>query len=176
MSNLMSNNPTLTIVIGLVIVLIGCSFTYKFYLASIQGKCAYWTGFLPLTVISPWLIHIPNMSKRSLTKEAQGLWVHLLMGPIFLICAILCFAAGTEIMGLPGIQTLNWVLAGGSPTRAPAVAFDTRNGFRFPFLLRSKDTLGTRISKVKLFVKKGDEMLPDDQNGLGKTVEESRHH
>jgi len=154
-------NQTLDLALGILIVILGISFSYKFYQASLLGKCTYWTGFLPVTVISPWLTHIPSTSKRSLTKTAQGLWVHLLMSPIFLICAILCFAAGSEIMGLPGINTLNWVLAGGNISRAPAVAFDKRNGYRFPFLMRSSETINKRISKVQLGIKAGDAMLPD---------------
>lgn len=153
-------NQSLDLFIGTLIVILGISFTYKFYQATLLGKCTYWTGFLPITAISPWLTHIPSTSKRSLTKTAQGLWVHLLMGPIFLICAVLCFAAGTEIMGLPGINTLNWVLTGGNKGRATCVAFDRHNGFRFPFLLRSKDTLQKRIEKAQLGIKAGDEMLP----------------
>jgi hypothetical protein len=153
-------NPSLDLAIGMVIVILGISFTYKFYQATLLGKCTYWTGFLPITMISPWLTHIPSTSKRSLTKTAQGLWVHLLMGPIFLICAVLCFAAGTEIMGLPGMNTLNWVLNGGNTGRATCVAFDKHSGFRFPFLKRSSEVIGKRISKVQLGIKAGDEMLP----------------
>jgi hypothetical protein len=145
----MPNQPML-LALGIVVVLLGFSFAYKFYLAAISGKCSYWTGFLPLTMVSPWLTHIPSTSKRSLVKHAQGLWVHLVMGPIFLICSILCIAAGTEILGLPGIQALNWVLAAGNSGRAPAVAFDMHTGYRFPFLMRSSEIIGKRMSKLQL--------------------------
>ena len=117
-------NPSYDLAIGMLIIILGFSFGYK----------TYRTGFLPFTVVSPWFTHLPASSKKSLTKTAQGLWVHLLMGPIFLVCTVLCFAAGTELMGLPGIKTLNWVLVGGQEGKASCVAFDKRSGYRFPFL------------------------------------------
>jgi hypothetical protein len=153
-------NANLDLALGMIIIILGISFTYKFYQATLLGKCTYWTGFLPVTIISPWLTHIPSRSKRSLVKTAQGLWVHLLMGPIYLICAVLCFAAGTEIMGLPGVNSLNWVLAGGNLGHPSCVAFDRRNGFRFPFLVRTNETLQSRMNKVQLKIKPGDEMMP----------------
>jgi hypothetical protein len=171
----MPNQP-LDLALGLFVVILGCSFAYKFVVASVLGRCSYWAGFLPITMISPWLVHLPASSKRSLTHQAQGLWVHLIMGPSFLICAILCFAAGTEFMGLPGISTLNLILAGGNTGRPSAVAFDRHSGFRFPFLQRSSQTFGHRVAKVQLGVDADKKMLPDQIPSMGQTMDEARSH
>jgi hypothetical protein len=169
-------NPSLELAIGMAIILLGLSFAYKTYQASILGKCTYWTGFLPLTVISPWITHLPASSKRSLTKTAQGLWVHMVMGPIFLVCSVLCFAAGAELMGLPGISTLNYILVGGNSGRAAAVAFNKHTGYRFPFLERSGETLGKRIDKAQMGIKADDEMLPNAPPKSIKSQMEDAHN
>jgi len=156
------SNQSLDIALGLVIILLGLSFSYKFFLAGVLGRVSYWTGFIPFTIVSPFLLHIPATSKRSLVRSKQGLWVHLLMAPVFLICAVLCFAAGADIMGLPGVKTLNWVLTGGNVGRPSAVCFDRHNGYRFPCLVRAKDTLGVRIGKVQLYIPEDKRLLPEN--------------
>jgi hypothetical protein len=157
----MPNISNVELVIGIVLVLLGISFAYKTYLASVLGKCYYWTGFLPLTVISPWVCHLPPASKRSLTKTAHGLWVHFFMGPIYLVCTVLCFVAGAEFLGLPGVSSLNYVLVGGNLGKAACVAFNKHTGFRFPFLERSRDTMAKRIEKVQLMTSQDRQLLPD---------------
>ena len=44
------------IIVGVVFMLLGCSFMYKAFLAMIRGKLTYWDGFLPLTLLSPFTI------------------------------------------------------------------------------------------------------------------------
>src|ERR1700722_12213997 len=100
------------IAIGIFLLLLGVSFTYKAFLANIKGKMSYWEGFLPFTMISLFTVHLPG-SKNSLIKSTEGLWIHLIMGPVFMIVAIMCLGAGADLAGLPGTATANWVLSGG---------------------------------------------------------------
>src|SRR5277367_6533367 len=89
------------ILVGVIFMLLGVSFMYKAFLAMIRGKLFYWDGFLPLTIISPFTIHLPA-GKNSLIKSTEALWVHLLMGPIFMFTSILFIAAGADLADLPG--------------------------------------------------------------------------
>src|SRR5580658_6629792 len=115
-------DPNAVRVVGIVLILVGFSFFYKFLLASIKGRMKYWSGFLPFTIMSPFILHTPTTSKRTLVRETEGLWIHLLMAPIFLICGALCLGAGADLAGLPGTAAVNWVLSGGRGTEE--IVFD----------------------------------------------------
>lgn len=169
------SNEQLDQFLGLLLVLFGCSFAYKFFLACVLGKSSYWSGFLPITVISPFFTHLPRTSKRSLIHDAQGLWVHFLLSPLFLICSTLCFTAGAEFLGMPGVSVLNKILSGGKEGAATAVLFDRHRGFRFPFLQRSTDTLARRISNFKFDVSSDKEMVHDSQLQDMKEVVHGNH-
>jgi hypothetical protein len=155
--------------LGVVLVLLACSFGYKFFNACVLGKCTYWHGFLPITVISPLLVHVPP-SKRSLVRTAEGVWVHVFMSPIFLVCFILCLVAGAEFLGLPGVKTMNTVLTRGAEGGPVAVTFDKHAGFRFPFLVRTKDILSRRFEKAQIPLKEKDNLVPSN---VHQTFEES---
>jgi hypothetical protein len=135
--------------IGVCLMVLGLSFAYKFYLAAVLGRLSYWTGFLPITIVSPFLVHVPG-SKRSLVRKTQGLWVHLLMGPVFLIVSALCLTAGAEFCGLPGLLTLNYILRGGDESKPYPVTFNKHTGFTFPLLEKSSKTIGERLNKAKI--------------------------
>jgi len=149
---------------GLFLIVLGGSFSYKFFMASVLGRLTYWRGFLPLTIISPWFTHLPP-GKRTLVKHTQGLWVHILMGPIFLICAALCFSAGADYIGLPGTETMNYILNGGNITRPTCVTFDkTHFRFGFPLLVRSGTILGKKIDKFQIDEKEDQKLLHDNNH------------
>ena len=114
---------------------LGVSFIWKAFQAMIKGRLKYWDGFLPFTLISPWTLHLPT-SKNSLVKETEGLWVHLLMGPLFMFSAILCICAGADLANLPGTATLNLVLNGGK-AGSEQVTFDKHYGYHFPIVYKA---------------------------------------
>jgi hypothetical protein len=120
---------------GIVLMVLGVSFIYKAYLAMVKGRLKYWDGFLPFTIVSPFILHLPT-SKRSLVKETEGLWVHFIFGPIFMFTAVLCICAGADIAYLPGTATLNLVLNGGK-AGADKITFDRHYGYKFPILAKA---------------------------------------
>jgi len=132
-----------SILIGIVVFLIGCSFAYKFVRACVFGKFDYWAGFLPISIFSPLFVHAPPpKGKRTLVRETSGLWVHLFIGPLFLVLSILAITAGCDLMGLSGTDTLNYILTGGNRMAPLAVTYDKRFTFQFPFLVRTAKRLG----------------------------------
>ncbi|HEY9719883.1 MAG TPA: hypothetical protein V6C69_20555 [Trichormus sp.] len=157
------------IAIGIFLLLLGVSFTYKAFLAIIKGKMSYWEGFLPFTMLSPFTVHLPG-SKNSLIKSTEGLWIHLIMGPVFMITAILFLGAGADLAGLPGTATANWVLSGGRNDQQ--ITFDRRTGFRFPIIAR----VGPQLAK--LFGKKIDlgekDLLYKDNGSLNDALEQGK--
>jgi hypothetical protein len=142
-------SETIDIALGIVLVLLGCSFAYKFVLAAVMGRTSYWSGFLPISVVSPFFLHLPA-GKRSLIRQAEGLWIHLLMAPIFLILAVLCLAAGADELGVPGTAALNWVLNGADTYKPNAVIFDKRSGYRFPIMTRAYNVFSERFNRAKV--------------------------
>src|SRR5438552_3899623 len=102
------------IVLGLIFLILGCTFSYKFWQAAVLGRVWYWAGFLPLTIISPWIIHLPPRNKaKTLTKQMQGIWVHIFFGPAFFICALLTLTGGADMLGFGGTEFVNNVLSMG---------------------------------------------------------------
>ena len=76
--------------------------------------------------------HSLAAGKNSLFKHAQGLWVHIIISPLFFILAILFFCAGADYLNLPGVETLNTIMNGGR-AGSDWVTFDKRSGYKFPF-------------------------------------------
>jgi hypothetical protein len=127
-------HPILKFALGLVVVVLGFSFAYKGWNACVLGRFNYWSGFLPATLVSPWLIHLPP-GKRSLVKKKEGMLAHMVIGPSFMLCAILFICAGTDLVGLPGTKTLNLVINGGNESARTAVSFDENTGrYAFPIV------------------------------------------
>jgi hypothetical protein len=168
-----------TVVIGIIVTLLGLSFAYRFYRACILGKVNYWAGFLPITIVSPFLFHAvpppspapgkrstgihPVTGKRSLIREAAGLWVHLIMGPLFLILSVLFLSAGCDLMGLPGTDTLNYVLNGGNKLAPMAVTYDKRYTFQFPLFVRALKKFGKRADGAQIPLPSDKKLLRDEK-------------
>ncbi len=155
-------DPVWARIIGVVLIVLSGSFAYKTYLALIKGRMYYWDGFLLGTIVSPWIVHLyPKNPKKSLTKHTEAMWVHVIMGPVFLITALLCLGAGVDLIGLPGTKMLNYAIAGGKEGQPPAVVFDAKTGYRFPIIPRT----ATHLSKVfgaKIGLNKKDELYSSD--------------
>ncbi len=131
------------LIVGILLMVIGISFGYKAYQAGIQGRVMYWEGFLPFTLISPFLLHLPA-GKRSLVKPAEGMWVHAVMAPIFGVLSVLCLAAGADYTGLPGVSTLNVAMNGFKWGGPISVIFNRRTGYQFPIIPRT----GKQLAKI----------------------------
>ncbi len=164
--------PT-TLLIGIVLILLGVSFAFKFVRACVLGKLDYWSGFLPFSIISPFFVHtvapppplpshakvkdkLADKGKRSLVKEVSGIWIHTVVGPIFLVVSVLLLTAGFDLVGLPGSDTLNFIMNGGNPTAPRAVVYDKRYTFKFPILERSMKKVGRKMNHAQI-------PLPNDQ-------------
>ena len=135
------------IVIGWVIIILGGSFAWKCYRAVVQGKLTYWQGFLPLSIISPLLVHI-KAKENTLLKDTTGLWVHLLMGPLFFVLSILFLAVGADLVGFAGTDTLNLILGGGNPTAPPVIVYSKNYTFRFPIFVRVANKFRKSVNSV----------------------------
>ena len=94
------------------------------------------------------------------------------MGPMFLILLILCIAAGVDYIGFPGTETVNNVMVGGKLGVAPALTFDKRSGYRFPFIPRAGAHFG-KLLGGKVGMNKKDELYDSDGKPVG--VDEQKH-
>lgn len=152
--------------IGVALILLGLSFAFKFYLAGIRGKVLIWQGLLPLTVLSPLITHLPP-GKRSLLKYKEGMWVHIFVAPIFLVLTILCLAAGSDLVGLPGTEMLNLAVNGGNESAPPAVLFSKAKGYHFPILARAGKKLHKIFLESELYLSEEKKYLKKEQQSAG---------
>ncbi len=132
-----------------VLITLGISFGYKCVIATFVGRSSYWSGFLPVGIVSPLFIHLPA-GKNSLIKPVQGWWVHVLLGPIFFLCSLLCLASGADLVGLPGTQTVNFIMTFGREDVPPAITFSKGEGFKFPIVKRVQTALFKAVTKPVL--------------------------
>ena len=147
-----------------VLIVLGCSFAVKFWKAAFLGKTTYWAGFLPITLISPFLVHLPA-NKRSLIREKQALWVYIILAPAFFAASMLLIEAGFDIAGLPGTETINSVINGGNGLRPPAIVFDKRHfHFSFPLFVRSGTQAMEKINKFAVPLAEKDKLIQDKKN------------
>ena len=146
--------PQAQIVLGVLVMILGVSFGWKAFQAMVKGKLKYWEGFLPFTLISLFALHGPS-GKRSLVKETEGLWVHMVMGPIYLITSVLVICAGADLANLPGVSTLNLVLNGGKA--GTAVSFDKKYGYKFPIFARAQPIF-KKLFSSEADLKNGDKL------------------
>ncbi|CAN5407721.1 hypothetical protein BH10CYA1_BH10CYA1_01160 [soil metagenome] len=135
----MLTSPQASLAVGIVLMALGVSFFYKAVIALVKGRMEYWTGFLPLTMISPFLIHLPG-SKNSLIKFAEGMWVVAAMAPLFAVLSVLCTLSGAEFAGMPAVENMNYALHGGTEGTA-VIAFSKTHGFAFPLLAHTSPAL-----------------------------------
>ncbi len=125
-------NQPQSIAFGVFLVLLGCSFGYKCYEALIKGRLLIWRGWMPFTLASPFVNHLPP-GKNSLLQYKEAMWIHVIMGPMFFFLSVLCIAAGVDYIGFPGTEVVNSAMTGGKLGAAPAIVFNKRTGYAFPF-------------------------------------------
>jgi hypothetical protein len=138
-------NPQLQLGLGAVLIVFGLIYFYKAVVATARGRVAYWQGFLPFSVVSPWVVVLPS-GEKSLIRNAEGLWVTCLMAPLFFISSFACIIAGSTFCGYPGADYVNLACHGGKDG-APFILFNTSSGFRFPVLDRAAPRLGKIFGK-----------------------------
>jgi len=161
-------SPQVSLAVGILLMVLGISFFYKSAIAGIRGSMAYWAGFLPLTIISPFLIHLPSR-KNSLVKTTEGMWVHIVMAPAFFALGFFCFLAGAEYTGLPAVEATNTALSGGKAGH-PLLTFNKSSGFAFPVLIRSSPSL-TRIMQTHIGLDSKNELVPRNNGSLEEAIQ-----
>lgn len=133
------------IFIGVMLIILGCSFLYKGWQGAILGRAWYWQGFLPFTLMSPWFIHIPPKEpEKTLIRKKEGILCHLIIGPMMFMTAIPLLLVGSDLVGLPGTDTANTILSGGDPAKPSSIIYTPRLTYRLPILGR----IGKQLSKV----------------------------
>ncbi|HEY9684162.1 MAG TPA: hypothetical protein V6C86_21460 [Oculatellaceae cyanobacterium] len=150
-----------SIAFGVLLIIVGASFGWKTWNALIKGRMLVWYGFLPFTIVSPFLTHLPP-GKNSLVKWKEAMWVHVVFGPIFFCIMVLSIAAGIDFIGFSGTQTLNDLLTGNKLGAPPAITFSKTRGYQFPFIPRASAHFG-KLFGGKLGLKDKDKLY--DTNG-----------
>lgn len=133
-------------VIGALFVLLGLSFVYKGWNATVLGRIHYWSGFLPFTLISPWLIHIPPRDvKKSLVKQREGLLCHMFIGPLFFMTAMPFLILGADLLSNGnGTSFANLVLNAGDKSKPAAIIYKPPVFYSYPIAGRA----GKKIEKI----------------------------
>lgn len=131
------------IAIGVLCIILGFSFLYKGWNAVVLGRIQYWAGFLPLTIISPWFIHLPA-KENSLVKNKEGLFNHVIVGPLFFLTAVPLIVLGTDLCGLPGAASLNFIVNGGDKSKPASILYSPPLNYQFPIAIRA----GKQIDKI----------------------------
>lgn len=137
------------IALATLLIALGISFAYKCLLAAFFGRTSYWAGFLPIGIISPFFIHLPA-GKNSLIKPVHGWWVHVIFAPLFFLCSLLLLASGADLVGLPGTQSVNYLMTFGREDVPPAITFSKGVGFKFPIAKRVQTALFKLITQPVL--------------------------
>ena len=146
-------------VLGVLSIVLSLSFLYKSWTATVLGKCHYWDGFLPLTIISPWLIHFKGSSENSLIKTKQGMVCHILVGPLLFFTALPLMVMGLDLTGLNGTGYTNLVLNLGSARQEPAIIYSAPISYRFPIIASSRVCL-ERMLNTNIEQEPGKVLLP----------------
>lgn len=133
-------------VIGALFVILGLSFVYKGWNATVLGRIHYWSGFLPFTIISPWLIHIPPKDpKKSLVKQREGLFCHMVIGPLFFLTAAPFLVLGSDLItNGNGTNFANLVLNAGDKSKPAAIIYKPPVFYSLPIAGRA----GKKIEKI----------------------------
>lgn len=154
--------------IGVLLLVLGVSFVYKGWSAAVLGRCYYWSGFLPITLISPWMIHFPP-GENSLIKKREGLLCHMLIGPLFFLTAMFCLLFGADFVGLPGSDTVNFILAGGDRSKPAAIIYSPPANYRWPIVARAGKQID-KIFQTQIYEDPSRSMLPG-QHGTQQSAE-----
>lgn len=146
------------IAIGVFLIILGLSFCYKGWNATVLGRFHYWSGFLPFTIVSPWFIHLPP-SERSLIKIKEGISAHAFVGPLFFMTAIPLIVCGMDLTGLSGTKAINFVLNAGDYGKPPAVMYSPPLNYQFPLAVRASKSIA-KLFNVQIGEDESKKLLP----------------
>ncbi len=139
-----SMKPALSIVGGACLLLLGLSFLWKAYQAGFSGKVRVWTGlenfgflFVPITILTPLVTHLPSDEKKGLIQTRQGPWYSMIYAPGFILLALMFMTAGADQLGLPGSRTMNTVLTFGRTDVPPAITYSPPFRYNFPVMKKA---------------------------------------
>jgi hypothetical protein len=159
-----SLSPEMLKVTGVLLILLGLFYLFRMYQALVKGKVTYWAGWLPITLISPWTCFV-NAHPKSLVKAKEGMWVHLVMAPLFLISAALAICAGLDLVGLPGTSYLNDAFGGAHGTKA--ITFSLKQGYNFPFIGQAVVKFGKAMASGQMGIDKEHQMYEKSNQSVG---------
>ncbi len=153
----------LGVVLGVILMLVGAGYLFKAYVAIVQGRLWYFSGFLPLTLISPWFVFAPpdERKAKSMSKVMDAIWVPIFFGPIFVICSVLCLSAGGDLANLPGTATTNKVLTSWTSDKTPVIVFDKKHyKMQFPAVVKTANRIFGMFFGGKVNINEQDKLLP----------------
>ncbi len=149
--------------LGVVLMLLGLGYLFKAYVAIAQGRFWYWSGFLPLTIISPWLIFNPPDDRKAnaIAKVKDTIFAPIFFGPVFTILSVLCLSAGGDLANLPGTATTNKVLTSWTSDKTPVIVFDKKHyKMQFPAVVKTANKITNMFFRNNLNIKDQDKLLP----------------
>lgn len=149
--------------LGVVLMLMGAGYLYKAFIAIVQGRLWYFSGFLPFTIVSPWFVFAPPDERKSnsLAKVKDAIWVPIFFGPIFVICSILCLSAGADLANLPGTSTTNRILTSWTSDKTPVIVFDKKHyKMQFPAMVKTANKISKMFFNRTVEIKEQDKLLP----------------
>lgn len=153
----------INMVAGIVLMIMGCVYFHKSFMAGVQGKMWYWQGFLPFTLISPWIVVFPP-KENTLCKVKEAMWVHAFFGPVFFASAVVALSAGADLTGLPGTKTTNWMFTYFLPDKTPLIVFDKQHyRIYFPAVVTTSKKLAKLFFGNTLGLKGNDDLTPFSQ-------------
>ncbi len=160
------SSDQISMIIGILVVILGCVYAHKAWMAGVQGKIWYWQGFLPFTLVSPWIVIFPP-KENSLCKVKEAMWIHLVMGPAFLISALVMISSGLDLTGLPGTEYVNSFFTMGTPDKTPIIVFDKkRYSLRFPAVVKTGQKAAKMFFDLNMKLKGEDDLLPADHKSI----------
>ncbi len=148
--------------LGVFLMLLGLGYLFKAYVAIAQGRIWYWSGFLPLTIISPWLIFNPPDERKanSVAKVKDAIWAPVFFGPVFVILSVMCLSAGADLSNLPGTATTNKVLTSWTSDKTPVIVFDKKHyKMQFPAAVKTANKITAMFFGGKVKEKEEDKLL-----------------
>jgi hypothetical protein len=155
---------------GVLLMLLGVSFAYKFYQAALMGKVNYWAGlenvhwiFHPITVfITPLFVHTAPKETNLIKTRTAG-WVHLLFGPFFFLTSLMMLVSGADMLHLPGTEAMNFVLTCGNPNIPRAITYQPPFTYKFPILKKARRTM-FKLLTGDIYLDKNKKMNPFDDS------------
>jgi hypothetical protein len=139
---------------GILLMVLGLSFGYKFIEASFMGRVNYWGGlekvhwlFHPITMFfTPFFVHTKPKDTNLIKTRTAG-YVHLVWGPLFFLLSLMLMVSGADFLSLPGTAVMNFVLTCGRHDIPQAIVYQPppANGmlgtYKFPILKKARRTV-----------------------------------